>query len=391
MSDTKRIPLSVALSAEIPREVLIALHETDGVGPLTIDKILLAGINKGKGIWRHAAQLQAGDWRDMGLSQRQASAVVHNLLPESTALRVKKHLDRGISFVTFMDPDYPELLRHIADFPLVLYYKGNWELVHNPTIAIVGTRIATSYGRKVAEDIAAGCAQRMTVVSGLARGIDTAAHLGALRKPFSTIAVLAASVDHCYPPENKALYREIERHGLLISETAPDTQLRPGLFPLRNRIIAGLSHGVIVVEAAERSGALITADLAFGYDRDVFLVPGPLTSPRSEGALKYLRKGGVMVLDETDIFQSYLHILPNIELHHSGVNGLSANPIQPIILSEDETLIYNILLEEPHSIDQLTIQSGMTFGLLHSVLLSLLIKYSRLIYKCHKPLLHKVL
>lgn len=374
MSDNKRISLSVALSAEIPNEVLIALHETDGIGPLSIDKVLLAGINNGAGIWRNAAQLQASDWRDMGLSQRQATAIVHNLLPESAALRAKKHLDRRISFVTFMDHDYPELLRHIADFPMVLYYKGNWELVHNPTIAIVGTRIATSYGRKVAEDFAAGCAQRMTVVSGLARGIDTAAHLGALRKPFSTIAVLAASVDHCYPPENKALYREIESNGLLISETAPDTQLRPGLFPLRNRIIAGLSQGVLVVEAAERSGALITADLAFGYDRDVFLVPGPLTSPRSEGALKYLRKGGVMVLDETDIFQSYRHILPDHETALSNVKALSASPIQSFVLSEDEVLIYNILLEEPRSIDELTLQSGMTFGLLHSVLLSLQIK-----------------
>jgi DNA processing protein len=370
----KGISIEEAQKTKISRDTLIALHETAGVGGLTIKKIIDWGIVNGKGILRHAMDFREGDWRDIGLSHRQATSVVESLRPEEVYKRTQKHLDRGMSVMTFLDPEYSSLLREIADPPLVLYYKGNLELMLHPAIAIVGTRLATSYGRKVAEDIAAGCAERMTVVSGLARGIDTAAHKGALKKPFSTIAVLAAPVDYCYPPENKALYREIESCGLLISETVPDTPLRPGLFPLRNRIIAGLASGVIVVEAAEKSGALITADLAFGYDRDVFIVPGPITSPRSEGALKYLRRGATFVLDETDIFQVYSHILPELTETKAMGNEHYKTFSQPIEMTPDETLIYNLLLDQPRSIDELTSECGMTFGLLHAVLLSLSIK-----------------
>jgi DNA processing protein len=143
---------------------------------------------------------------------------------------------------------------------------------------------------------------------------------------------------------------------------------------LRNRIIAGLSYGVIVVEAAQRSGALITADLALGYDRDIFVVPGQVTSPRSKGALEYFRKGANPVLDETDIFQAYSHRLPPQAMPPTAeTDSPDAHPL-PIDLTPDENRIYDILLDQPCSIDELTIQSGMTFGHLHSVLLSLLIK-----------------
>jgi DNA processing protein len=287
---------------------------------------------------------------------------------------MRRHEERGIRFVTYLDDNYPNMLYEISDPPWVLYYIGNWELVRNPAIAIVGTRLATGYGRKVTEDISAGCAERMTVVSGLARGIDTAAHSGALHAPCGTIAVLAGGVDYCYPPENKALYRELSTQGLIVSESPPDTVLRPGLFPLRNRIIAGLSYGVIVVEAAHKSGALITADLALGYNRDVFVVPGQITSPRSKGALEYFRKGANPVLDETDIFQAYSYILPERSASLPKEEAPSEPVPQLLGLTSDEALVYDILLDQPHSIDELTIVSGMTFGHLHSVLLSLLIK-----------------
>jgi DNA processing protein len=377
MSEKMRVSRLEARSTDISSETIIALHETDGVGPLTIDKLIRYCNANRKGVLRYADQLQVGDWREMGIHAKQATSIVKSLRPEAMNLRAQKHLDRGMSVITYLDEEYPELLAHISDPPWVLYYKGNIKLFQLPAISIVGTRIATSYGRKVAEDIAAGCAKRMTVVSGLARGIDTAAHIGALRMPCSTIAVLAGAVDQCYPPENKALYREIVDKGLLISESQPDLPLAPGLFPLRNRIIAGLSRGVIVVEAAERSGALITADLAFDYSRDVFIIPGPLSSPKSRGALNYIRKGGSIILDETDIFQVYSSVLPEIHEPIAMGNEQHSSFKLRINLTPDEQIIYDILLEKACSIDELMIESGMTFGLLHSILISLLIKYNK--------------
>jgi len=376
-SSTKSVPSvsqSEARLTGISTEALIALHETDGVGRISIAQILLYGSAKGKGSLRHAADFLAGDWREMGLSSRQAAAIVANMGPVAAERRNRRHEARNIQVITYLDKEYPVLLSQISDPPWVLYYIGNWKLVHNPTIAIVGTRLATGYGRKMTEDIAKGCAQRMTVVSGLARGIDAAAHSGALRATYGTIAVLAGGVDYCYPPENKAIYRDLAQFGLILSESAPDTILRPGLFPLRNRIIAGLSYGVIVVEAAQRSGALITADLAIGYDRDVFIVPGQVTSPRSKGALEYFRKGAHPVLDETDIFQAYSHRLPESTKLDSTHEAFPESLPFPLALTDDENRIYHFLLDQPCSIDELAIQSGMTFGHLHSVLLSLLIK-----------------
>ncbi|MCD9023349.1 DNA-processing protein DprA [Cohnella silvisoli] len=370
----RSVTKSEALFTGITREALIALHETDGVGKLSIANILLYGLSKGKGALRFAFDFLAGDWRDMGLHAKQAASIVANMRPEAVERRLRKHEERGMRLVTYLDHDYPEMLFQISDPPWVLYYRGNWELVRNPAIAIVGTRLATGYGRKVTEDIAAGCAQRMTVVSGLARGIDAAAHSGALRAPYGTIAVLAGGVDHIYPPENKALYHDLVEQGLIVSEIPPDTILRPGLFPLRNRIIAGLSYGVIVVEAAKESGALITADLAIGYNRDVFVVPGQITSPRSIGALEYLRKGAIPVLDETDVFRAYSYILPTKPGNPEAEEASKQTSMPTSNLTSDEALIYNFLLDQPFSIDELTIRSGMTFGHLHSVLLSLLIK-----------------
>lgn len=368
------IPIKAVLETKISSHTLLALHETDGVGRLSIEKIINFAIHRGTSALNQPESLREGDWREMGLSAKQASAIVGSLRSEEVHKRIKKYANNGIAYMTYVDRTYPALLREISDPPWVLYYKGNCDLALHPAIAMVGTRMATTYGRKVAEDISAGCAERMTVVSGLARGIDTAAHLGALNKPYGTIAVLGASVDYCYPPENKALFRDIESKGLLVSETVPDTPLNPGMFPLRNRIIAGLSYGVIVVEAAEKSGALITADLAIGYERDVFVVPGPITSPRSEGALKYYRKGASPILDASDIFQAYSHILPEIIEPKQGLGIPVKLRIQDISLSEDETMIYTLLLDQARTINELSIESGMTFGLLHSVLLSLLIK-----------------
>jgi len=365
---------SEAKATGMPRDALIALHETDGVGRVTIATVFLHGVRLGPGSLRHARDFLAGDWRVLGLSAKQAAAAERSLSLQASRRREARQEETRMETVTYLDDAYPAMLTHISDPPWVLYCIGRKELLDYPAIAIVGTRTATGYGRKAAEDLGAGCASRMTVVSGLARGIDAAAHKGALSGPCGTIGVLAGEVARYYPPENKALYREMAASGLLVSESPPGTVLRPGLFPLRNRIIAGLSYGVVVVEAAERSGALITAELALGYDRDVFVVPGQVSSPRSLGALRYFRKGAHAALDASDVFQLYEHRLPP---EPAGEEAASAPPERAGTeekWSDDELRIFGFLLEGPASAEQLASFSGMTFGHLHSVLLSLLIK-----------------
>jgi len=370
----KTVTRTEARATGMPREALIALHETDGVGRLTIAKAFQQGVLSGPGSLRRATEFRAGDWREFGLNAKQALAAEASLREDARERRENRRKSERTEIVTYLDSGYPKMLARISDPPWVLYCIGRRELLANPAIAIVGTRMATAYGRKAAEDLGAGCARRMAVVSGLARGIDAAAHGGALNGPCGTIGVLAGEVGRCYPPENKALYREMAESGLIVSESPPGTILRPGLFPLRNRIIAGLSYGVIVVEAADRSGALITADLALGYDRDVFIVPGPVTSPRSQGALRYFRKGAHAAIDASDVFEMYARRLPPEPVRDRPGPAAAEAPEEEERWSDDELRIYGFLLDGPSSVDDLAARSGMTFGHLHSVLLSLLIK-----------------
>lgn len=380
--------------SQLNRESLLMLHETEGVGRETIWRAIEHSVLPLSPSLVRAHRLGESDWRDLGLSPKQAASVVLAMRAEAPERRIARYKSQGISVVTYLDEQYPSILREIADPPWVLYYIGRWELTMNEAVAIVGTRVATAYGRKMAEELATGCAERMTIVSGLARGVDTAAHYGALAKRCGTIAVLATPVNECYPTDNRPLYRQIAEQGLLVSEMPPGTALRPGLFPLRNRVIAGLSRGVIVVEAAEQSGALITANLALDYNRDVFVVPGQVTSPRSRGALNYFRKGAHPVLDREDVFEAYRHLLsatdetvPNGASSSSSridesvmstsakADSLTAKTAsKPDPLTDQERTIYDLIIDQPCTIDELVVKSGMTFGLLHAVLLSLKIK-----------------
>ncbi|MDB4868460.1 MAG: dprA [Cohnella sp.] len=348
----------------ISRETLVALHETEGIGWTTI-----------RDLWHAAGELsiregmREGDLRECGLSQRQAAALAPNLTRERADIRLARRRSSGIEIVTFADRDYPELLREAPDPPWVLYYIGQLGMASRPAIAVVGTRLATAYGRHVAEEFSAVFADRgFTVVSGLARGIDTCAHRGALGRPGGTIAVLGTPVDRIYPPENRQLYHEIVKNGLVLSETPPDTPFHPHIFPSRNRVIAGLSLGVLVVEAPENSGALITVRKAIDADRQVFVVPGPVTSPRSRGGLQLLREGtAAAAVEAEDVirpFQSFVAPAASVPERSAADQELT----------NDERSVYDLLLDNPRSIDELLADTGMTFGLLHAVLLSLLIK-----------------
>jgi DNA processing protein len=201
-------------------------------------------------------------------------------------------------------PGYPALLEAIPDPPQRLYVRG--KIPEQPMLAIVGSRRATPYGERVARRLAAGLAETgIAIVSGLARGIDSAAHRGALEAGGTTVAVLATGLDRIYPPENRPLAEEIVDQGALVTEMPEQTVPLPRRFPVRNRLISGLSHGVIVVEAAERSGALITARMALEQGREVLAVPGSVDNPLTVGTHRLLKDGATLVHTVEDVLEEF--------------------------------------------------------------------------------------
>lgn len=212
----------------------------------------------------------------------------------------------GIKVLTLADEAYPLELKRIYDPPPVLYWRGSRLPGQELRIAIVGTRRATAYGLKVAEQLAEELAAAgVGVVSGLARGIDAAAHRGAIKGGGPTWGILGCGVDVVYPPEHRELYHKVMDYGAIISEYPPGTRPEAGHFPARNRLISGLTRGTVVVEAAAKSGALITADLALEQNRDVFAVPGPVTSRYSQGTNELIKQGARVVTGAADILAEY--------------------------------------------------------------------------------------
>jgi len=217
----------------------------------------------------------------------------------------------GVRPVPLGHPDYPARLAAIPDPPPLLYLRGELTPADADAVAIVGSRACTAYGRRVAERLAAGLARAgRTVVSGLARGIDGAAHRGALEAGGRTVAVLAGGLSRIYPPEHADLADGVAGRGCLVSETPMTVAPQPGMFPARNRVISGLSRAVIVVEAGERSGALITVEHAAEQGREVFAVPGPVDSPASAGCLELLRTGAKLVRSAEDVIDDLRGIAP---------------------------------------------------------------------------------
>ena len=223
--------------------------------------------------------------------------------------------EQGIQIITYQDAEYPQRLRNIDDPPLVLYYKGNLpDFDAHPVIGVVGTRKATATGKSSARELSrelAACGA--LVVSGGAAGIDTEAHKGVLDEEAPTVAVLGCGVDVVFPAANRRLFEQIAEKGCLISEYPPGTQARAWHFPERNRIISGLSHGILVVEAPEKSGALITARRAMEQGRDVFAVPGSVNSPICAGSNALLREGAAPVLSGWDMLKDYTAQFPGVK------------------------------------------------------------------------------
>jgi DNA processing protein len=248
------------------------------------------------------------------------------------------------------DAEYPALLAGLPAAP-ALHVRGSLEAADALAVAIVGSRRATPYGLASAETLAGDLASRgITIVSGLARGIDTAAHRGALDAGGRTIAVLGSGIDVIYPPENRRLAREIEARGALVSQFPPGTAPQPWNFPVRNRLLAGLALAVVVVEAADRSGALITAGCAGDLGREVLAVPGRITDRASQGALALIRDGATLVRDWADV----VHELPEhwrraVRAPSTSSRALSQPPEQSL----EGRILALLAADEPRQIDEL--------------------------------------
>ncbi len=269
-------------------------------------------------------------------------------------------LDRtGVQAVTAKSPDYPKRLKEIYDFPPVLYVKGTLSPRDDWTVSVVGTRRATNYGRQVTEEITSDLVKNnVTIASGLARGIDTIAHRSALEAGGRTLAVFACGLDIIYPSENAELARRITSQGALVSEYPPGTKPRPDYFPRRNRIMSGLSLGVLVVEAGETSGAMITAHLALEQNREVFAIPGSILSSASLGTNKLIQEGAKLVRDYRDVLQE-LNL--TVVAHQMEMKDLVSG-------SETEAALLKQLGHEPIHIDEVCRNSGLPISTVSSTL-----------------------
>ncbi len=263
----------------------------------------------------------------------------------------------GQSLLTLADPDYPQFLREIADPPVLLYCKGRRELLGQPAISIVGSRNATPQGLRDAEAFAEALSDAgLTIVSGLALGIDAAAHRGGLRGAGSSIAVVGTGLDRIYPARNQALAHELAESGLIVSEFPLGTRPLPGHFPRRNRIISGLSRGVLVVEAAPDSGSLITARVAAEQGREVFAIPGSIHSPLARGCHALIKQGAKLVESAQDVLEemAWRVTTPPAPQHQAASD--------PVLDAMDPS---------PMTLDTLAERSGLTLDALSAKLLML--------------------
>ncbi len=321
---------------------LLALHLLPGLGP-RLTKALLERFGS-------AAQVLVASAMELGEVPHIGDTVAHKLVEAMQGLSLDRELElldkHQTRLVGQHSAEFPPSLKTISDPPALLYVRGGLVEADKNAVAVVGSRHCTSYGRRIAERLAEGLARAgWTVISGLARGIDAAAHRGALNAGGRTIAVLAGGLSSIYPPEHADLAEEIAAVGALVSESPMGLAPMAGLFPARNRLISGMSRGVVVVEAPQKSGALVTARHAAEQGRDVFAVPGPVDSPASSGTLQLLKDGANLVRDADDILNTWG------EARRTARTTPAAAP--PPVLSGLQLRIWESLSSEPVHADDL--------------------------------------
>lgn len=338
-----------------PKAFWVGFNFVKGIGSVRMRALLDAFDGDLKAAWEApVSKLEA-----VGLSSR----IIENLIKVRGQIDLEQVWERmvraGISTLTWEDEMYPRMLREIDQPPPILYQKGEILPEDETAVAIVGTRRVTAYGRGVTEDLAAYLARnRVTVVSGLARGVDAIAHRSALRAGGRTIAVLGSGVDRIYPPEHQQLAAEIVESGAVVSDYPPGTAPESNNFPPRNRIISGLSLAVVVVEASDSSGALITASFAADQNRDVLAVPGNITSPNSRGTNLLIQNGARPLLKPEDVME-----VLNLEQVNT---RRMARKLLPADVTEEQIL--NVIAENTLSVDEISFLSGLPIEIVSATL-----------------------
>lgn len=356
----------------------LRLINADSVGPKTLSKLIKSFGSIDGALGASASRLTSID----GIGSRSAEKIVRS----REAFDAKGELEHAeklnVWIINLNDPRYPVLLKKIYDPPPVLYIKGSLIKQDNLAVSMVGARRCSLYGQEQAGKLAHMLASiGFTIVSGLARGIDTTAHQGALAADGRTFAVTGCGLAKIFPPENEKLFKLISKSGACISELPLDYEPLAENFPPRNRIIAGLTLGTIVVEAAARSGSLITARLAMENDREVMAVPGKIDSPLSRGPHMLIKQGAAMVESPEDVVEALGHIGQQLKEHtdqvvtHTEMNiETPLFDIDLLKLSEAEREIYDCLSREPVHLEQLIAEADLSPGSINASLVSLRLK-----------------
>ncbi len=332
------------------------LCSVDGVGEKILHKIL-EQVESAQLLFQSPQTLYEADLRELqGLSLDSLHDKLKQWEIEEAAERLRQ---KNVGLLSEVDPHYPRFLKETYSPPPVLYYRGHPELLTEPSVAIVGTRRCSEGGREIATELSGGLAELgLTIVSGMAAGIDTAAHKGALEKG-NTVAVLGTGVDRVYPARNRKLYDRLAQDHLLISEYPPGTKPHPTHFPARNRIISGLSRAVIVVQAPQRSGALITADFALEQGREVYAVPGAVGDGKHSGCHMLIKRGAALVESVEDVVD-FLQL-----------EGQFSPQEQKVEISGEANELLQKLSFKPSHIDELVVATGLSIGECSRLLLDL--------------------
>ena len=348
---------------ESERKSLLMLYLLDGIGSAR-----LRLFKKRFGSFAHTVSASIPELVELaGIDEKIAVNIHRAVTAEKAEAQLATAEKLGVRVLTIWDKEYPDSLKNIFDPPTVLFVRGTLDPVDSTSVAIVGTRRPTQYGKLAAEKFSRELVSHgVTVISGMARGIDTVAHHTCIQHGGRTIAVLGCGLDIFYPPENRGLAGKIAANGAVISEFVFGTKPDAPNFPRRNRIVSGLSLGVFVIEAGEKSGALITANLALEQNRDVFALPGNIDNPRSLGSNRLLQAGAKLVIRIEDILDE---IQPQLDT-------LLKKPGRPtpVVLNENEKKIIDLLSSESTHIDSIAIRLQMGPSKVLGLLLTLELK-----------------
>jgi DNA processing protein len=347
------------------REAYILLNMMEKIGPITVRELVdhlgsVSAIFTARGHDLAGARGTGRETVDAIVRQRDELDVAHEIAGADSL---------GARIITPVDPEYPAVLNQIHDPPLALYVQGEFETRDQHAFAVVGTRRPSHYGRDTAERLAYQLSMAgYVVVSGMAEGIDTVAHRGALKAQGRTLAVLGGGLDHVYPASNRGLAKEIADHGVVMTELPLGRRPDRTTFPMRNRIVSGLSAGVVVVEAGPRSGALITVRQALEQGRSVFAVPGRIDSLRSQGCNELIRGGATLVTSADDILEDFEYLFAQPD------RRCSEDAMPRIELSDDESALVSALDQGESDVDSIIRATGLNPANVSSTLLSLEMK-----------------